>query len=381
MISRYIDIATELEPGKVLVIYGPRRSGKTTLLGQFIANTKEKVVVFQGDKLNTQESLSNYSHDHLKVIIGEVDVVVVDEAQDIPNIGKSLKIIVDYLPHLKVVVTGSSAFELSGQIGEPLTGRKKSRFLYPLASNELYGKYPNPAFVSQEDIANRLVYGWYPNAVTATSLRQAEDFLSELVDSYLLRDVLAFQEVKGSALLLRLLSMISYQVGQLVSHSEIGVTLGIDSGTVARYLDLLEKAFVIYRVGGYSRNLRNEITKKAKYYFYDTGVRNAVINNFNPIDRRDDIGQLWENYLFTERLKRRHYYGPRANQFFWRTWEGAEIDLVEQREGKLYGFEFKWGDKPVKPPKKFIETYPKEAEFELINRGNYFSFITPDNKH
>ena len=375
MIERYIDIAKELSPGKVLVIYGPRRSGKTTLLNDFISTTKSKVAVFQGDKLNVQNDLSIYSSEHLASLIGDAQVVVIDEAQDVPNIGKSLKVMVDSMPRLKVVVTGSSAFELSGQIGEPLTGRKKSRFLYPISARELYGTHTSPVHTAKEDLPSRMVYGWYPNAITATSKKEAEEFLTELVDSYLLRDVLAFREVKSSSLLLRLLSMISYQIGQLVSLSELAGSLEIDKGTVSRYLDLLEKAFIIYRVGGYSRNLRNEITKKAKYYFYDIGVRNAVVSNFNPIDMRDDVGQLWENYLFTERLKRRSYYGPHANQYFWRTWKGEEIDLIEERGGKLNGYEFKWGSKSPRPPQAFVQTYKGETSFEAVNRANFYGFI------
>ncbi len=374
-IPRYLSIADELEPGKTLILFGPRRVGKTTLLNDFITNTKEKVVVYRGDELSTQHAFEVADSTLLKPHIGSAKILAIDEAQAIPRIGQSLKIINDTMPDVSVIVTGSSSFELAGQVGEPLTGRKTTRYLFPLALIELLAHESVPARSFQEKLPSYLVYGMYPDVITAEDDQTRADFLRELVDSYLLRDILTYQEVKGSRVLLQLLVLLAYQIGNEVSLQELGSLLNIDKNTVARYLDLLEKSYIIFRLGGFSRNLRSEVTKTAKYYFYDMGVRNTVINNFNSLEIRNDIGQLWENFMIVERLKMRTYTKLYANQYFWRTWKQNEVDLVEERNGKLFGYELKWKDKTTTAPKEWFETYGSEAEWGVIHPNNALQFL------
>lgn len=376
LIKRYIDIDSSLVPGKVLVLLGPRRTGKTTLLQGFMDKTTKNFVFYKGDQLRIQNNLSIYDSSVLDEYVGHYDTIVIDEAQMIPNIGKSLKIIVDTHPKVNLVVTGSSAFELNGQIGEPLTGRKNTHYLFPISVKELLGDSNAPVRDFKSSLANLLIYGMYPDAITASSAIEKTRFLQELLDSYLLKDILTFQEVKGSNLLFKLLSLLAFQVGSEVSTTELGNNLDINRKTVERYLDLLEKSFVVYRLGGLSRNLRSEITRKPKYYFYDNGIRNAIIGNYNPLNNRNDIGQLWENFAVTERLKHRSYSQLNANQYFWRTWKGSEIDLVEEREGKYFGYEMKWNSKKaISVPKEWQDAYGEQAMWEQISPDNFLPFV------
>ncbi|PID30682.1 hypothetical protein CSA80_04535 [Candidatus Saccharibacteria bacterium] len=378
-IQRYLDLEQSIQPGKVLILLGPRRSGKTTLLKNFISHTARKTVTYRGDELSVQISFSAPDSKVLQPLVGHANVLVIDEAQMIPNVGRSLKLIVDTMPHLSVVATGSSAFELTGQLGEPLTGRKETRQLLPIALHEQLGNAVTPELDVSSKIQDYLRFGMYPSVLTTKSLAQKEKFLAELVDSYLLKDILTFQEIKGSRTILQLLVLLAYQIGNEVSLSELGSSLQIDRKTVERYLDLLEKSFVIFRLGGYSRNLRSEVTKKAKYYFYDIGIRNAIIHNHNALNLRNDVGQMWENFAVVERLKRRLYWGPSANQYFWRTWQGAEVDLVEERGGKLYGYECKWSTtKKHSPPPAWLATYPDTAEWSLVTPETVTSFAFPE---
>jgi predicted AAA+ superfamily ATPase len=264
----------------------------------------------------------------LQKYIGHSTILAIDEAQAIPKIGQTLKLINDTMPNVSVIITGSSSFSLTGQIGEPLTGRKITCHLFPISLIEILADNPNPIRTFQQRLPHYLIFGMYPNVLTAVNDDKRTEFLRELVDSYLLRDILTYQEVKGSRLLFQLLVLLAYQIGNEVSLTEIGSSLNIDKNTVARYLDLLEKSYIIFRLGGFSRNLRSEVTKTAKYYFYDIGVRNAIINNFNSLEIRDDIGKLWENFIIVERLKLRTYTNLYANQYFWRTWKQNEIDLI-----------------------------------------------------
>lgn len=380
LIQRYIDIDKSLTPGKVLVLLGPRRSGKTTLLNSFLDSTTKSTVFYMGDELSVQNNFSQADSNILSPLIGTSDVLVIDEAQMIPNIGSVLKLIVDSNPKLSIVVTGSSAFELAGQVGEPLTGRKRTQYLLPISVDEYSKTSTTPQHFITENLHELLIYGMYPNVLNTVDNTEKVEFLRELVDSYLLKDVLAFQEVKGSAVLLKLLNLLAYQIGNLVSLKEIGASLGLDRKTVERYIDILEKAYIIFRVGGYSRNLRSEITKMSKYYFYDNGVRNALINNHNVLDIRNDVGQLWENFVISERLKTRNYYGPRANQYFWRTYKGSEIDLIEERDGCLYSYEVKWSSKkkPENAPKEWVDSYNEQSSWKIINPDNFYSFVKDD---
>lgn len=369
----YQDLNKYLKSNKALIIYGPRQVGKTTLLQNFLAATKLKYKLDSGDNIQTQHILGSQNFNLIREYAQGYELVAIDEAQRIKNIGLGLKIIVDQMPGIKVIATGSSSFELSGQVGEPLTGRKITLTLYPVSQIELSNLY-NPYEIKNK-LEEWLIFGSYPEVVAAANKTEKIRLLEEIVQAYLLKDILNLERVKSSKMLLDLLRLLAFQVGSEVSLTELARQIGIDYKTVARYLDLFEKSFVIYNLRGFSRNLRKEITKKSKYYFYDNGVRNAVISNFNKLELRNDTGMLWENFLFIERLKKRTYQSIYANNYFWRTWDQKEIDLVEEREGKLFGYEFKWGRKSLKPPKEWGKAYP-ESEFAIILQENYLDFIT-----
>lgn len=368
----YKDIGKLLQANKVVLIYGPRRVGKTTLIKEFLRSTSLKYKEDTGDNLSVQEQIGSQDLGKIKEYVGNYELIFIDEAQKIPNIGIGLKLMVDNIPGIKIIATGSSSFELAGQVGEPLTGRKYTYNLFPIAQLELKNYYS--PFEMKEGLDEWLVFGAYPEVISAASGPEKSKYLEELVDSYLLKDILELEKVKSAKVLRDLLRLVAFQIGSEVSHAELGTQLGIDSKTVARYLDLFEKSFIIYNLRGFSRNLRKEMTKKGKYYFYDLGVRNALISNFNPLSQRNDQGQLWENFLFMERLKKRSYTGIYANNYFWRTWDQKEIDLIEEREGRLFGYEFKFGDRKIKTPEEWLKTY-KEAEFQVINQKNYLEFV------
>ena len=369
----YDELGRYLQPNKVLIIYGPRQVGKTTLLTRFLDRFGGKSKLLTGDNVRIQGLFSELDFESILSLVEGYTLLAIDEAQRIPNIGLGLKILVDHVPGLFIIATGSSSFDLSGKVGEPLTGRKNILTLFPVAQLELKKIYN--AFELKEKLPEHLIFGGYPEVVTSNTRAKKIARLEEIADSYLLKDILALERVKNAKLLLDLLRLLAFQIGGEVSLNELGRQLGIDTKTVGRYLSIFEKAFVIYNVRGFSRNLRKEITKKSKYYFYDNGIRNALIANFNPPDRRDDMGQLWENFIFLERLKKRAYLGIPANVYFWRTWDRQEIDIVEEREGRLFGYECKWGNRKVRPPKIWMEKYP-DATFEVITKENYLSFVT-----
>jgi len=362
-----------IQPGKVIVIYGPRRVGKTTLIKQYMKQ-KKNVLFISGEDFFIQREFSSSSIDQLKSFIGDHTLLVIDEAQHIPEIGKNLKLVVDHLPDVEVIATGSSTFDLAQQVGEPLTGRKYTLKLFPLSQIEL-----NQIEKPQKRAAlldSRLIYGSYPEVILLNQIDAKKDYLQELVSSYLFKDILSFDGVKKSKKLVDLLILLALQVGKEVSHSELASRLSINKATIERYLDLLEKVFVLINIRGFSRNLRKEVTRTSKYYFYDLGVRNALINNFNALTQRDDIGALWENYLVIERLKKQEYHRIGSHNYFWRTYDQKEIDWVEEREGKLFGYEMKWNaSSKVKAPKLWFEAYPG-ASFECIHSGNFLKFIS-----
>ena len=375
MLPRFYDnLSSYLKPNKVLFIFGSRQAGKTTLLKKFLSENKDKFryKLDSGDDINLHAVLG--SSDFKKIIeyTKGYDLIAIDEAQKIKGIGQGLKIMVDQVPNLKAIVTGSSSFELAGQIGEPLTGRKITLALYPLSQIEMGNIYNDYELKSRLD--DYLIYGAYPEVLTNEFINDKKRILEELVGSYLLKDILELEKVKSSKLLLDLLRLLAFQIGSEVSLSELGKQLRIDGKTVARYLDLFEKSFVIINIRGFSRNLRKEITKKSKYYFLDNGIRNAIIANFNPLEIRDDIGKLWENFLVVERIKKQSYHQIYANNYFWRTWNQKEIDWVEERDGKLFGYEFKWKSKPLKAATAWSENYP-DASLEIIDKENYLEFI------
>ena len=372
-LPRTYRLEDHLQKNKVLVLYGPRQVGKTTLLGDFLQRTELSYKLATGDNIKTQELFSSQNLEEIIAYAKGYELIAIDEAQKIPHIGQGLKILVDYVPGIRIIATGSSSFELAGQIGEPLTGRKNTLRLFPVSQSEL--KMLHNDYELREKLEDSLLFGGYPEILT-TSVRQEKiNRLDEIAHSYLLKDILELEKVKSARLLLDLLRLLAFQIGSEVSLNELSNHLNIDGKTVARYLDLFEKAFIIFNIRAFSRNLRKEISKKSKYYFYDNGIRNALISNFNSLDLRNDVGALWENFLFIERLKKRTYQFIGANMYFWRTWDKKEIDLVEEREGRLFGYEFKWRKKNIKAPKDWLEKYP-ESSFEVISKDNYLPFIT-----
>jgi len=375
MIPRFYKLEELVNPKKVVVIFGPRQVGKTTLVDNYLKNlSNKKVRYITGEDYGVLDYFEGPYLKKLEEFVAGYDMLVIDEAQKIANIGNALKLIVDRIKTVEIIVTGSASFELAGQVGEPLTGRKRTLTLFPIAQLELRKDFNKSELKSQ--LADFLIYGSYPEVIEAKrDLVKKQNLLNELLSSYLLKDIFELEKIKSSKILWDLLRLLAFQVGSEVSHNELANKLGINKKTVGRYLDLLEKAFVLHSVRGYSSNLRKEITRKNKYYFLDSGIRNAIIGNLNPLDIRNDVGQLWENFLFIERLKKRHYLGIYGNEYFWRTWDKKEIDLVEERDGKLYGYEFKWGNKLPKAPKDWLETY-QNATYEVINQDNYLDFIT-----
>lgn len=375
MIKRYYDdLEKQLKPNRALIIYGPRRVGKTTLLNNFLNKTNLKYKLDSGDNIKTQHILSSQDFSKIISYAEGYELLAIDEAQSIPNIGMGLKILIDQVPQIKIVATGSSSFDLSQQVGEPLTGRKVELELYPLSQIELLNI--NNKHELKELLPQFLIFGSYPEVVTSKSKKEKAEILEELTNSYLMKDILTLEKVKNSKQLFDLLKLLAFQIGREVSINELATQLSLESRTVLRYLDLLEKTFVVVRSGAFSRNLRKEISTKGKYYFLDNGVRNAVISQFNDIDLRNDVGYLWENFVFTERLKKRSYQGIYGETYFWRTYSQQEIDIVEERDGNLFGYECKWTDKkPLKPPKEWLKLYPK-AEYHVISSENYFDFVT-----
>ena len=361
-----------LKPGRVLIVYGPRRAGKTTLLQRYIQNFKGKVFYGVGEDRVLHDIFASQSVARIRSAFAGYNLIVIDEAQAIDKIGLGLKLLVDHLSNAKVIASGSSSFELSAQAGEPLTGRKRTILLYPLAIMELINIWG--AMEIYQRVEEFLLYGLYPEIVLEEDITEKRNLLMELRDAYLFKDILQFERLKNANKLYDLLVLLAFQIGKEVSLSELGTRLGLAKQTVERYLDLLEKCFVIKKVTGFARNLRKEISKTARYYFLDNGILNAVINNFNPLSLRNDVGELWENFIFVERLKKQSYLQTHTRHYFWRTYDRQEIDLVEEVDGKLAGYEIKWRPRRKKAPKLWKNTYP-EASFEQISKENFLEFI------
>ena len=371
--QRHLDnLRVALKPGKVVVIYGARRTGKTTLIQEFLKGETAPYLLVSGEDITVAPYLASQSIEKLKAFVGSNRLLVVDEAQKLTNIGLNLKLLIDHVADLRIIATGSSSFDLARSIGEPLTGRKTTLIQYPLAQLEI--GTTEQRHQTDARLESRLIYGSYPEVVLLQDNRERAQYLKEIVSSYLYKDILELEGIRQSAKLGRLLQLLALQIGKEVSYTELGSSLGLSKNTVNHYLDLLEKAFVLQRLGGFSRNLRTEITKNHRYYFIDCGVRNALINNFNPLELRSDVGELWENYLIMERLKKQAYLSEEANNYFWRTYAQHEIDLVEERSGGLSGFEMKWGHPKPKPPKEWTGAYP-QAAWQVIDRENYLPFI------
>lgn len=371
--SQLVRLRGAVKPGRVAIVYGPRRVGKTTLIRHYVAELKEPALLLTGEDINVRDYLESQSVEKLKALVGQHRYLVVDEAQHVRQIGLNLKLLVDHVPGLCVVATGSSSFELAGQTGEPLTGRKTTLLMLPLAQLELAAVETPPE--TRARLEQRLIYGSYPEVVLAASDAARAEYLRELVASYLLKDILQLEQIRQSEKLLRLLQLVAFQIGGEVSLGELAQQLAMSRNTVERYLDLFEKVFVLVSRHGFSRNLRKELSKSRRYYFIDNGIRNALISNFNPVALRDDIGALWENYLLIERWKAHLYLGRDVQSFFWRTHDRQEIDLVEESAGKLSGFDAKWSETNAKTPAAWRSAYPK-ASFEVVNRESYLPFIT-----
>lgn len=364
-------IEKELLEKEVLIIYGARQVGKTTMLKEILKN-KESILL-NCEKPSVSEILESKNTARIKQLFGENKIVALDEAQKVLNIGEVLKLIYDDETfHCKLIATGSSSFDLAGKITEPLTGRNRKLKLFPISLSEI--KENDGWMWIEENLENLLVYGQYP-AVLMASENRKEIVLDQLASDYLYKDILSHERVRNPSLLRKLLKAVALQVGSQVSVNELSGLLGIASQTVEKYLDLLEKNFVIYQLGTFSTNLRNELKKSRKYYFYDLGIRNALINNFSPLSSRLDVGLLWENFCVNERMKQNHANEKRVNYYFWRTYDGAEIDLIEESNGKLELFEFKWRSKSkVKIPASFESRYGKN-EFNIVSKESAFLLL------
>lgn len=368
------ELQKSLLPGKVLVLYGPRQVGKTTLAKDLLASTSLRTRFVNADELLYREALASQNLKTLNEILGDAELLVIDEAQRVPEIGLNLKILIDNNPNATILATGSASFDLANKISEPLTGRKLIFTLYPFSYAELRGGFG--AFETRSQLERWLVWGGYPVIATTDDPSLRERFLGELVGSYLYRDLLELEGVRRPEKIVDLLRLLAFQIGQEVSLTELGTGLGLNRETVERYLDLLEKVFVIFRVGGFSRNLRKEVTKNPHYYFYDNGVRNSLIQNLNPLAVRNDTGQLWENYLTVERRKANQLAGRSVNAYFWRTYDQKEIDCIEEYAGKIHAYEFKWSQGEIKKSTRqtFLQAYP-EAQMETITKDNFETFI------
>ena len=355
-----------IAPRRALVIYGPRRIGKTTLLKSYLFAQKDKKILYVvGDDFRVRELFTKEIRDELLDFARPYDIVAIDEAQQVPSIGLGAKMIVDAFPEKQLILTGSSSFDLSSKIGEPLTGRHFTLTLLPIAQSEISGS----RFEIKNSLNNFLIYGAYPEVLSAGTKDEKTRILNELVSSYLYKDILALDKIKSPDLLRDITRCLAFQVGNEVSLNEIANTVKSDVKTVGRYIDVLEKMFVIKKIRGFSRNLRNEISKKAKYYFLDNGTRNAVIGQFGEIEERNDIGALWENFVFMELYKKSVIGESQDQYYFWRTHTGKEIDIIQERAGNLTAIECKWSS-VAKEPSLWREVYPESA-FLAINRENY----------
>jgi len=372
-ISRELEqvISKRLYQKKAIIIVGPRQVGKTTLLNQVAQSSGKKTLFFNCDEPDVRKKLDLPTSTQLKALIGNSELILIDEAQRVKDIGITLKLLIDNFQEKQIIVTGSSALELSNSINESLTGRKFEYKMFPFSFKELV----NANGLSDESrlLEHRMIYGMYPDVVNNQG--NEREILANIVSSYLYKDIFEFQDIRKPEIIEKLLQALALQVGSEVSFNELSQLLGIDTATVQRYIDLLEKSYILFHLRSFSRNVRNELKKSRKIYFYDNGVRNALISNYNQIALRTDVGALWENYLISERFKRNNYSLNYAGFYFWRTTQQQEIDYIEERDGKLYCYEFKWNsNKKATLSTTFSTNYP-DSSFTLINPDNYTDFI------
>lgn len=376
MITRIIEkqIKSSIKPQKATLIFGARRVGKTILLDNILKEFKGNYQLLNGEDITTHQLFEQNSIKRFQDFFGDLQLLVIDEAQSIPHIGQRIKLLVDNIKGLSVVATGSSAFDLLNKTGEPLVGRGYSFYLFPLSQEEL-NSVESP-IDTLNNFESRLIFGSFPELNSMETVSEKTDYLKSIVNSYMLKDILTIDGIKNSSKMFNLLRLVAFQVGSEISYDEIAKKVGLSRNTVEHYLNLLSQVYVVFRLGAYSNNLRKEVTKSSKWYFYDNGIRNTLINKLMPLNMRNDEGILWENYLISERIKNNYYHNLHNEYFFWRTYDKKEIDLVElSPNGNLSAFEFKWGDKTPKIPAAFAKNYP-DATFTVVNRNNYLeSFI------
>lgn len=365
-------IKSKLLPNKVILLFGARRVGKTVLIRQIIQDFEGKVMSLNGEDedsiaLLNEKSISNYRN-----LLKGIDLLVIDEAQNINEIGQKLKLMVDEIAQIRIIASGSSSFDLNNKAGEPLVGRSFTFLLFPFSQQEL--SVLENLLETRRKLESRLIYGTYPEVELMDNNEDKMEYLKDMVNSYLLKDILAIEGIRNSGKMKELLRLIAFQTGNEVSYEELGKQLSMSKNTVEKYLDLLSKVFIIYRLGAFSRNLRKEVTKAGKWYFYDNGLRNALISNFNPLVLRQDVGQLWESYLISERIKNKYYNAESVEYYFWRTYDGQEIDLIEESGNQITAIEFKYSERNVKIPRAFSETYP-EASFKQVHKENYLQWL------
>ena len=375
MIPRLLQtrISQQLQDGgKVVVVYGARQVGKTTLVRRVLADLSYRTLAINADELRYAEVLSSRDLRRLRELVEGYELLFLDEAQRIPEIGVNLKLLVDHLPQLRIIVTGSSSLDLASKIQEPLTGRAWIHMLYPIAMSELARQHNG--FELNEMLEERLVLGSYPEIFAIPGSAARREYLQNLAASYLYKDVLEIGGVRHSNKLRNLVRLLAFQIGREVSLTELGGQLQMSKDTVASYIDLLEQSFVVFRLGGFSRNLRKEVTRQDKIYFWDLGVRNVAIDNLRPLVERNDVGALWENFVIAERRKWLHYRQTLASLYFWRTYTGAEIDIIEERGGELFAYECKWHADRGRMPESFWAAYPN-TPYTVISRQQYLEYL------
>lgn len=374
MIQRALEkkLLSDIKPQKVVLLLGARRVGKTVLMEKLIREYGDGVVFLNGEDYATVEMLSARTISSYKQLFQGVKLLAIDEAQNIPHIGNILKLIVDHIEGLSVIVSGSSSFDLYNMAGEPLVGRSNHYMLYPFSLKELSKE--ESGVETMQLLEERLVYGMYPELIHISDFDKKKQYLLEVVNSYLLKDILMIDGIKNSSKMRDLLRLVAFQMGSEVSYDELARQLGLSRNTVEKYLDLLSKIYVIHKLPAFSQNKRKEVTKSSKWYFTDNGIRNAVINDFRVVSMREDVGLLWESFLIGERMKKRNNANEFASFYFWRSYSMQEIDLIEEFNGTISAFEFKWNNKKVKTPSRFVENYP-HTDFNVINKINFWDFI------
>lgn len=362
------NIEKKMFNGKIIIIYGARQVGKTTLIKKIQEKYNQDSIYFNCDEPDIREALTDKTSTELKFFLGNKKLILLDEAQRVKNIGLTLKLIIDNFPKIQIIATGSSSFELSNKVVEPLTGRKYEFYLYPFSLEELQQLYSDLEL--DRILEKRIIFGMYPEIVNTNS----KENLKSITRSYLYKDVVQYQNIRNPEILEKLLQALALQISNEVSYNELADIIGVNKNTVANYVQILEKAFIIFRLKPYSKNLRNELKKLRKIYFYDTGIRNALINNLNPLNLRQDVGSLWENFIISERLKYNNNNNKDKQIYFWRILQQQEIDYLEECNGKLSGFEFKWQKNKFKKNQIFLTAY-KNSSIELINKYNYKNFV------